>query len=358
VYLQLRRLEFPAIGVLTTDGGNENTSTIASGSVVVRSRTVFTVDTNDLQMTGRDPAGVQSQYDEYRDPAGRLTSASAYVSMLLDLADRSQQGWAEVTPENLFNMHTAREFTLDNWLKPEFNAGPFVLTHGDFDGRNILVDDHYNIVAVLDWEWSCVMPLQFLTPPLWLSTTNIGLMAGRAFYNMTVRDEIKTLLTIVRSREQAAFGSDQISLADEWDIAKPRGGFFVPYGLLHGHTMDWFANLTIHRLRGEELEKQVMEFMGQDKRRWGAVKKRAGVNAEAAGAASILAWMRSRAWVVCSKWFAMYRHPPVQVRMIIMTLCGTATACMLAYPFRWWRARAKLVFEQLPVLSQLLLALL
>jgi hypothetical protein len=92
-------------------------------------------------MTGRDPSGVQKQYDEYRDPAGRLTSASACVSMLLDIAERSQQGWAEVTPENLFNLHTAREFTLDTWLKPKFDTGPFVLTHGDFDGRNILVDD-------------------------------------------------------------------------------------------------------------------------------------------------------------------------------------------------------------------------
>jgi hypothetical protein len=181
------------------------------------------------------------------------------------------------------------------------------------------------------------MPLQFLTPPLWLSTTNMALMAGRAFYNMTVRDEIKTLINIVRSREQAAFSNDQISLANEWDIAKPRGDFFVPYGLIHGHALDWFSSLTIHRLRGEDLGREVMEFMRQDERRWGMVKKRTDADTEIEGAASMLARVVSRARAICPKGLTMYRHHPIAGRTITLTLCGTATACILAYSLRLWR---------------------
>jgi aminoglycoside phosphotransferase (APT) family kinase protein len=44
--------------------------------------------------------------------------------------------------------------------------GPFVLVHGDLELFNLLVDDNMDIIAVLDWEWSRVVPRQFFIPPL------------------------------------------------------------------------------------------------------------------------------------------------------------------------------------------------
>jgi hypothetical protein len=56
---------------------------------------------------------------------------------------------------------------ISNYISPEFNEGPFVLSHGDLHQPNLLVDENLHIVAVLDWEWSCILPIQVacLPPP-------------------------------------------------------------------------------------------------------------------------------------------------------------------------------------------------
>ena len=41
------------------------------------------------------------------------------------------------------------------------NRGPFVLCHPDFGNWNILVDDEYNIVSIIDWGDAKVMPFEF-----------------------------------------------------------------------------------------------------------------------------------------------------------------------------------------------------
>jgi hypothetical protein len=59
------------------------------------------------------------------------------------------------------------ESMISNYISPEFNEGPFVLSHGDLHQPNLLVDENLHIVAVLDWEWSCILPIQVacLPPP-------------------------------------------------------------------------------------------------------------------------------------------------------------------------------------------------
>src|SRR5579859_8024078 len=42
---------------------------------------------------------------------------------------------------------------------PEQDAGPFTLHHPDF-GVNIIIDDDYNILAVIDWEQTFTAPIE------------------------------------------------------------------------------------------------------------------------------------------------------------------------------------------------------
>ncbi|PGH12393.1 hypothetical protein AJ79_04341 [Helicocarpus griseus UAMH5409] len=63
---------------------------------------------------------------------------------------------------------------LMEWIKPEFNHGPFILSHSDLATRNIMIDDDYNIIAILDWEWSHTVPVQLFVPPSWLANTEWG----------------------------------------------------------------------------------------------------------------------------------------------------------------------------------------
>ena len=49
---------------------------------------------------------------------------------------------------------------------------------GDFHQPNLLVNDDFEIIAVLDWEWSCVLPIQVAClPPLSLSSLKMEELA-------------------------------------------------------------------------------------------------------------------------------------------------------------------------------------
>jgi hypothetical protein len=80
------------------------------------------------------------------------------------------------------------------------------------------------IVAVLDWEWSPVVPRQSFIPPLWLGMPDATKMA----YNF-YEDHLKhfgRFLSIVRCREHDRFGREL--LADEWERAKADAGSLSP----------------------------------------------------------------------------------------------------------------------------------
>ena len=54
-------------------------------------------------------------------------------------------------------------------VDPAWDAGPFMLRCEGMRFGNMLVDENFNITAVLDWEWSYSAPKQMLhSPPRWL----------------------------------------------------------------------------------------------------------------------------------------------------------------------------------------------
>jgi aminoglycoside phosphotransferase (APT) family kinase protein len=52
----------------------------------------------------------------------------------------------------------ARQFA-EGWVDPRLDQGPFVFDHGDLQIFNLILDDQMNIVSVLDLESSCSVPL-------------------------------------------------------------------------------------------------------------------------------------------------------------------------------------------------------
>ncbi|CAK7234513.1 hypothetical protein SBRCBS47491_008974 [Sporothrix bragantina] len=49
------------------------------------------------------------------------------------------------------------------------DSGPFILTHTDMNTFNILIDDKWNIKAVIDWESAYTVPKCVFTPPAWIT---------------------------------------------------------------------------------------------------------------------------------------------------------------------------------------------
>ena len=66
-------------------------------------------------------------------------------------------------------------------LRRELNDGPFVFTLTDLHRSNILVDDDWNITCIIDLEFSCSWPIEFLQPPYWLDGGSIDEVKPAAF---------------------------------------------------------------------------------------------------------------------------------------------------------------------------------
>jgi hypothetical protein len=113
---------------------------------------------------------------------GVLTSANDYVDMLLRNARNAFEAGERILPMKTkalstpTNLELFSTFTKERWLDPALDDGPFVLLHGDLGMYNLIVNEKLEIQAVLDWEWSRIVPRQFFfpagQPPPCLSTSS------------------------------------------------------------------------------------------------------------------------------------------------------------------------------------------
>jgi hypothetical protein len=62
----------------------------------------------------------------------------------------------------------AARATFPNMFLAELRSGPFAFTLTDLHPSNIIVDADWNIVSIIDLEFSCSWPIEFTQPPYWL----------------------------------------------------------------------------------------------------------------------------------------------------------------------------------------------
>ena len=66
--------------------------------------------------------------------------------------------------------------------------GPFPLFHVDFGHNNIVVDDDYNVLGVIDWEHACSVPWERIYFPWSLSTVPASMAPDNYHENGTPKD--------------------------------------------------------------------------------------------------------------------------------------------------------------------------
>nr|POE56220.1 hypothetical protein CFP56_69173 [Quercus suber] len=99
---------------------------------------------------------------------------------------------------------------------PSTQQGPFVLTLPDLHQSNIFVDEDWNIVSVIDLEFSSVQPIRMVNVPTWFSGRSVEQLTGPAL------DEYKVLydrfIAIMQDEETARGQMDVLSaqLHDDW----------------------------------------------------------------------------------------------------------------------------------------------
>jgi hypothetical protein len=144
-------------------------------------------------------------------PRKTFSTAKDYVSGLLWSANNrlekdADQEMDERSPTSiLYAAHHFQRFVLDEWLKRQFNEGPFVLMHGkllESETNPLLFDKNFKLVAVVGWEWSRIVPAQLMTPPSWL--------CGRYQLSMVLilqhyeyKQQVRRLRRAVKRRERA-----------------------------------------------------------------------------------------------------------------------------------------------------------
>ncbi|KAM5347123.1 hypothetical protein ACJ41O_010128 [Fusarium nematophilum] len=263
VYAQLRRLGFAKIGALgfTADGDIE----VTQGPV--------SVEFNTLELEGVQP----SRACEFRGPQGSLSSASQYVSALLDMARNTFVNSPVVTQDEadgaqtLYYIDQFDRFVRDEWLDSSSDHGPFVMSHGNLIDRNLMVDGEMRIVAVLGWEWSRIVPLQLFNPPLWLVSKSPELLASRQFYERHV-EELEKFRAVLCQRERALFGNTILSC--EWANVERGGGVLAAAAL---ESMDLEAIFYFGFRYRDDFQvpsERVDEFMARDPARSELVAKK------------------------------------------------------------------------------------
>ncbi|EGX88183.1 hypothetical protein CCM_09319 [Cordyceps militaris CM01] len=99
----------------------------------------------------------------------------SYLSDLLSLQDTKLQEQPNAmldTEDGRRQMAAivALRATMHRFIDPGLRQGPFYLTLTDLHQSNIFVDEHWNIKAIIDLEWTHTLPAEMQTPPYWLTS--------------------------------------------------------------------------------------------------------------------------------------------------------------------------------------------
>ena len=180
IQLSLAQQIFPKIGSLTIDG---------EGFARLENRPL----TMDIQMSENEGIPVPI-------PRSRTYSTvDSYVNDVLRCHDNrlSYQPNAAQSASDCAAQMSA--LALMRTVRPAFfeaddSRGPFSPCLTDFHQSNLIVDSEWNLKALLDLEWTAVLPSAFIQPPIWL-TDELGDMITTETYN-TQREEFMESLKL------------------------------------------------------------------------------------------------------------------------------------------------------------------
>ncbi|KAM3547745.1 hypothetical protein MY1884_009457 [Beauveria asiatica] len=228
VYAQLRRMEFPSIGRLTR----------RANGIWVGEKTA-SLEMNAMQLEGLDPLSIQC---DHHDESGALKSANTYTRMLLAIGYNAflKSRNAVAVGHGLETLHNHFLFAKDvhKWVDPDRDEGPFALVHGDLHLSNLIVNNKMQIIGLLDWEWSRVVPVQYFSPPLWLSKRDTAQLANPNSWHIFRTRYFAEFLAILKSREERVY--QNTLLHDEWARQTEHGDPLIASALENWAEIDLF----------------------------------------------------------------------------------------------------------------------
>ncbi|KAM3541973.1 hypothetical protein ARSEF1564_005142 [Beauveria bassiana] len=120
--------------------------------------------------------------------------------------------------------------TLPQLLQEDLNNGPFIFALSDIHRSNIFVDENWNITAIIDLEFACSWPIEFLQTPYWLECDFIEHVLPTEF----LARNTEFIKHVKQAEELHQYGnSGTESLSSIMQRSSDEGGFWVPLALAH-----------------------------------------------------------------------------------------------------------------------------
>lgn len=124
----------------------------------------------------------------------------------------------------------AAKLTFPQLLRDDLCSGPFVLALTDLHRSNIFVDENWNITSIMDLEFACAWPVEFLHTPHWLEVQFINDVtpAGFAPRHTEFMEHIRREEKLQQGRDPNTESLSSI-MQRSWDS----GTFWIPIVLMH-----------------------------------------------------------------------------------------------------------------------------
>ncbi|OAR02626.1 hypothetical protein LLEC1_04132 [Akanthomyces lecanii] len=143
---------------------------------------------------------------------------------------------------------------LPQLFRRELDRGPFVLALTDLHRSNILVDDDWRVVGVIDLEFACSWPVEFVQPPHWLGGEMLDEITIHSF-----ADKHEGFLRHVEHEE---------ALMDR-PSAEMRGGELLSTTMRQGWSLGtfWATLALMHPIAFTEIlyDRLLRDFLGASK---------------------------------------------------------------------------------------------
>lgn len=196
ILAQLRDLEFSTAGSLMPNPGHDSEPIVGG---------LLTLAGNELYR----------HQSEVRNP-GPFVSTKDFMEYLYYILVETSR----LPLENLERAQAEEElFALDSLAKQlptlynsQLSNGSrrFILSHLDLRCGNIIINADFSIAGIIDWEYSGTVPLEYFTPPLWI--TGHGRNRYINLYTDIIRKEFYEAL-----RAKATTSKDYARLMQEWN---------------------------------------------------------------------------------------------------------------------------------------------
>ncbi|KAK8149964.1 hypothetical protein G3M48_004908 [Beauveria asiatica] len=153
-----------------------------------------------------------------------LSQLSAFDDRLLNQPNAvvsREDAWYQMA-----SLATAK-LTLPQLLRQEFIKGPFTLTLTDLHRSNVFVDGDWNVTCIIDLEFACSWPIDFLQTPYWLDADFIDQILPDQFASR--HDQF---IKYMKDEEQLKnYRGDEEPLSSILHQSWEKGTFWVPLAL-------------------------------------------------------------------------------------------------------------------------------